>query len=314
MWSCWQVLADLNSCTRKAPLFPYVSMTNGAQRETPIFGGPWSVYMFVGFMLAAAFAPDVWTSFKFRSCLNFGQAYLPWAAPQALPKRLDFFGRCWEQTGTVRGCDLERMRGPNLEGISEKQRWPEEMSLEFRILYADCIYFHLSEIGNFKSSQCWMKWHVSHFPLLWQVANWAFSFLIDSLFSFPCWIPLKLSIYSNNSVMPCAAGPSPGYMGGCGMGGLGMAQMPPPSSMGAALGYVCHCVHAVHWSLDHQYLMNLRGKGNSKTPPFEGWSGWPLQDIVCFVLGLVTVGRCAAMFCPTKLQIDLNWIESLQNW
>ena len=170
----------------------------------------------------------------------------------------------------------------DLEGISEKQRWPEEMSLEFRILYADCIYFHLSEIGNFKSSQCWMKWHVSHFPLLWQVANWAFSFLIDSLFSFPCWIPLKVSIYSNNSVMPCAAGPSPGYMGGCGMGGLGMAQMPPPSSMGAALGYVCHCVHAVHWSLDHQYLMNLRGKGNSKTPPFEGWSGWPSKTL--FVL------------------------------
>ena len=50
-----------------------------------------------------------------------------------------------------------RMKGPNLEGNSEKQRRPEEITLEFRILCADCIYVHLSEIGNLKSSQCWIK-------------------------------------------------------------------------------------------------------------------------------------------------------------
>ena len=132
------------------------------------------------FLLAAAFAP-LEPALSSEAAWIFGQDYLRWAAPQALPKGLVVFGRRWEQTVTGRGCDLERMRGPNLERISERQRRPEEikwlLGSQFRILYADCIYFHLSEIGNFKSSLCWMKWHVSHLPLLWQVANWTFSFL-----------------------------------------------------------------------------------------------------------------------------------------
>lgn len=71
------------------------------------------------------------------------------------------------------------------------------------------------------------------------------------------------------------------------MGGLGMAQMPPPG-MGAAVKlrsghdvsmlYTESLDEIVMFKLSSHVFTNIEaGIGNFETPLFEGWLGWSLQ-------------------------------------